>query len=163
MSLENYPSFLLNFSQCEMNGEAKHFYQFKSFRLDVEERQLLHLNLPVSLTPKAFDVLAARVERGGHLVEKDELLKLAWADSFVEEANVARIVHTLRKILGDDGNGNKYIETVAKKGYRFVVEVDEVREDSRQSAAAVGSQDGANLPKILSDKRVRTVCDSGRF
>lgn len=156
MSLENYPSFLLNFSQCEMNGEAKHFYQFKSFRLDVEERQLLHHNLPVSLTPKAFDVLAALVERGGHLVEKDELLKLAWADSFVEEANVARIVHTLRKILGDDGNGNKYIETVAKKGYRFVVEVDEVREDSRQSAAAVGSQDGANLPKILSDKRLES-------
>jgi DNA-binding winged helix-turn-helix (wHTH) protein/TolB-like protein len=160
MSLEISPSFLLNFSECEMNGEEKHFYQFKSFRLDVEERQLLHHNLPVSLTPKAFDVLAALVERGGHLIEKDELLKLAWADSFVEEANVARIVHTLRKVLGDDGNGNKFIETVAKKGYRFVAEVDKVHEsaepkpNSRQSAAAVGSQDSVNLPDILSDKRL---------
>ncbi|MCA1638411.1 MAG: winged helix-turn-helix domain-containing protein, partial [Acidobacteria bacterium] len=98
MSLENSPSFLLNFSECEMNGEEKHFYQFKSFRLSVEERQLLHDGDAVPLTPKAFDVLAALVERSGHLVEKDELLRVVWSDSFVEEANVARIVHTLRKI-----------------------------------------------------------------
>jgi DNA-binding winged helix-turn-helix (wHTH) protein/TolB-like protein/Tfp pilus assembly protein PilF len=111
-----------------MNSEEKHFYQFKSFRLDVAERQLLHNGETLPLTPKAFDVLAALVERGGHLVEKDELLKSVWADSFVEEANVPRIVHTLRKVLGEDENGNKFIETVAKKGYRFVAEVDEVRE-----------------------------------
>ena len=124
MSLENFPNFLLNFSEREMNGEKKHFYQFKSFRLDVGERQLLHDNNAVPLTPKAFDVLVVLVERAGHLVEKDELLKSVWADSFVEEANVARIIHTLRKVLGEDGNGNKFIETVAKKGYRFVAEVD---------------------------------------
>jgi DNA-binding winged helix-turn-helix (wHTH) protein len=128
MYLEISPSFLLNFSECEMNGEEKIFYQFKSFRLDVDERQLLHNDLPVSLTPKAFDVLTVLVERNGHLVEKDELLRNVWSDSFVEEANVARIVHTLRKVLGEDENGNKFIETVAKKGYRFVAEVDEVRE-----------------------------------
>ncbi|MDQ6786439.1 MAG: winged helix-turn-helix domain-containing protein [Acidobacteriota bacterium] len=109
-----------------MNGGKKHFYQFKSFRLDVEERQLLHGDDAVSLTPKAFDVLVALVERNGHLVEKDELLRLIWSDSFVEEANVARIVHTLRKILGEGENGNKFIETVAKKGYRFVAEVEEI-------------------------------------
>ncbi len=150
MSLEISPSFLLNFSEREMNGEAKHFYQFKSFRLDVEERQLLHHNLPVSLTPKAFDVLAVLVERGGHLVEKDELLKLVWADSFVEEANVARIVHTLRKVLGEDGNGNKYIETVAKKGYRFVADVTEVRESVAENHEN-GNQHfsiGENSPEI---------------
>ena len=128
MSLEIYPSFLLNFSECEMNSAEKHFYRFKSFRLDVGERQLLHNDSPVALTPKAFDVLVALVERGGHLVEKDELLRVVWSDSFVEEANIARIVHTLRKVLGEDENGNKFIETVAKKGYRFVAEVNEVRE-----------------------------------
>jgi DNA-binding winged helix-turn-helix (wHTH) protein/tetratricopeptide (TPR) repeat protein len=143
MSLENSPSFLLNFSECEMNGEEKHFYQFKSFRLDVEERQLLHDNSSVPLTPKAFDVLAVLVERGGHLVEKDELLRIVWADSFVEEANVSRIVHTLRKVLGDDGNGNKFIETVAKKGYRFVARVDEVRETARTS-----ENENQNLPVV---------------
>ncbi len=114
-----------------MNGKEKHFYQFKSFRLDVEERQLLNNNETVSLTPKVFDVLAALVERGGHLVEKEELLRVVWTDSFVEEANISRIVHTLRKVLGEDDNGNKFIETVAKKGYRFVAKVDEVREVAR--------------------------------
>ncbi|MBA3786630.1 MAG: winged helix-turn-helix domain-containing protein, partial [Acidobacteria bacterium] len=117
-----------------MNGEEKHFYQFKSFRLDLGERQLLNNGDAVSLTPKAFDVLAALVERSGHLVEKDELLRAVWFDSFVEEANVARIVHTLRKVLGEDDNGNKFIETVAKKGYRFVAEVDEVREPITQTS-----------------------------
>jgi DNA-binding response OmpR family regulator len=107
MSLENSPDFLLNFSEFEMNGKEKHFYQFKSFRLDVEERQLLNNNETVSLTPKVFDVLAVLVERNGHLVEKDELLRVVWSDSFVEEANVARIVHTLRKVLGEDDHGNK--------------------------------------------------------
>ena len=135
MSLEISPSFLLNFSEREMNGKARHFYEFKSFRLSVEERQLLNNGDSVSLTPKAFDVLAALVGRKGHLVEKDELLRLVWADSFVEEANVARIVHTLRKVLGEDGNGNKFIETVAKKGYRFVAEVEEVREPTTQNSA----------------------------
>jgi predicted ATPase/DNA-binding winged helix-turn-helix (wHTH) protein len=123
MSLENFPNFLLNFSEFGMNGEEKHFYQFKSFRLDVGERQLLQNGNSVPLTPKAFDVLALLVERNGHLIEKEELLRIVWADSFVEEANVARIVHTLRKVLGEDENGNKYIETVTKKGYRFVAKV----------------------------------------
>ena len=126
MSLGNFPDFLLNFSVREMNGEEKHFYQFKSFRLDVGERQLLHHGTVVPLAPKVFDVLVALVERNGHLVEKDELLRVVWSDSFVEEANIARIVHTLRKVLGEDENGNKFIETVAKKGYRFVAKVTEV-------------------------------------
>jgi Tol biopolymer transport system component/DNA-binding winged helix-turn-helix (wHTH) protein len=133
MSLENLPIFLLNFSESEMKGGKRHSYRFKAFRLEVEERQLLNDDQPVALTPKAFDVLVALVERSGHLVEKDELMQLVWSDSFVEEANLARLVHTLRKVLGDDGNGNKFIETVAKKGYRFVAKVSEIREPAPPS------------------------------
>lgn len=144
MSLENYPSFLLNFSEREMNGEAKHFYRFKSFRLDVEERQLLRDGVAVPLTPKAFDVLAALVERSGHLVEKDELLRLVWSDSFVEEANVARIVHTLRKVLGEDEDGNKFIETVPKRGYRFVADVRGKENDFAELFDARGETIAAN-------------------
>lgn len=135
-----------------MNGEQQHFFQFKSFRLDVEERQLLRDGLAVPLTPKAFDVLVALVERGGHLVEKDELLRVVWADSFVEEANVARIVHTLRKVLGEDENGNKFIETVAKKGYRFVAEVDEDREQPTQK-----STNGNHNSSIVAEKLPETI------
>ncbi len=144
MSLENSPGFLLNFSECEMNDEEKHCYRFKSFRLDVKERQLLYNGSPVPLTPKAFDVLAVLVERSGHLVAKDELLKRVWGDSFVEEANVARIVHTLRKALGEDENGNKFIETVAKKGYRFVANVSEIRQSSALNSAD-DKQDSLNF------------------
>jgi DNA-binding winged helix-turn-helix (wHTH) protein/tetratricopeptide (TPR) repeat protein len=155
MSLENFPNFLLNFSESDVTGDGKHFYGFKSFRLDIGERQLLHHNTPVPLTPKAFDVLAVLVERSGHLVEKDELLKLVWADSFVEEANVARIVHTLRRVLGEDENGNKFIETVAKKGYRFVAKVTEVgeqpalkSENGRPAASNLVEKPTENEPQI---------------
>lgn len=137
-----------------MDGEKKHFYQFKSFRLDVEERQLLHDNKAVPLTPKAFDVLVALVERNGHLVEKDELLKLVWADSFVEEANIARIVHTLRKLLEDDGNSNKFIETVAKKGYRFVAEVKEISESGAPKTAN-GKRDFSTAAEIIPETDIQ--------
>ena len=59
MSFGNLPNFFLNFSEREMNGEDKHFYRFKSFRLDVKERQLLHHGENIPLTPKVFDVLVA--------------------------------------------------------------------------------------------------------
>jgi DNA-binding winged helix-turn-helix (wHTH) protein/tetratricopeptide (TPR) repeat protein len=114
-----------------VNNQAS--YKFNEFRLDVRERLLLRNNLPVPLTPKVFDVLAVLVERSGHLVEKDEVLSIVWQDSFVEESTVARAVHQLRKVLGEDGNGIKFIETVAKKGYRFVATVEKVCEVARNS------------------------------
>ena len=133
MSLENRPSFVLNLSEAEMNGEDKHSYSFKSFNLNIGERQLLRNDEAISLTPKAFDVLACLVTRGGHLVEKEELMHSVWPDSFVEETNLTRIVHTLRKALGDDGNGNSFIETVPTKGYRFVADVEFRAGDAQKS------------------------------
>ncbi|HKX82783.1 MAG TPA: winged helix-turn-helix domain-containing protein [Pyrinomonadaceae bacterium] len=117
-----------------MNGENRHFYRFKSFQLNVRERQLLEGGAPVSLTPKAFDMLAVLVERAGRLVEKDELLDLVWEGAFVEEASINKIVHKLRRALGEDSGGNKFIETVTKKGYRFVAEVEEISEPAKTSA-----------------------------
>ncbi|MBK9214434.1 MAG: winged helix-turn-helix domain-containing protein [Chloracidobacterium sp.] len=133
MSLEKFRGFLLNFSESEMEGEARHLFRFESFRLDVAERRLLNQDVPVPLTPKAFEVLTILVSESGHLVEKDELLKRVWADSFVEEANIARIIHTLRRALGEDEN-SKFIETVATKGYRFVAKVTEERAPAQQQA-----------------------------
>ncbi|MEP6945900.1 MAG: winged helix-turn-helix domain-containing protein [Acidobacteriota bacterium] len=106
-----------------MYGKTPDTYTFKSFRLEIDERQLLNNGVPIPLTTKAFDVLAFLVERSGHLVRKEELIDAVWPDSYVEESSVARIVHTLRRVLGEDQNVNKFIETVAKKGYRFVAEV----------------------------------------
>jgi len=111
-----------------MEGENGHSYDFGRFRLNVPERRLSDSETQISLTPKAFDVLSLLVQRAGHLVGKEELMSKVWPDSFVEEANVARIVHTLRKKLRDDGDGNRFIETVPTKGYRFVADVEAVKD-----------------------------------
>ena len=154
MSLEKNPVFVLNLSESDLKDEAKHFYEFKSFRLDVVERQLLHNNSPVPLTPKTFDVLALLVENGGHLVEKEEILDIIWANSFVEEQNITRTIHTLRKVLGDDGNGNKFIETVAKKGYRFVAEVTETGE-KKPSESLNNAPDVSNFVELKNENGLR--------
>lgn len=75
------------------------------------------------LTPKVFDLLALLVERSGHLIEREELLTAVWADSFVEEANLTVSISSLRKALGEQAEGRQYIETVPKRGYRFVADV----------------------------------------
>lgn len=123
MSFEKFPTFFLNSSEADLNGKNRQFYRFRSFRLDITERRLSNEGTPVALTPKAFDVLALLVQRSGHLLEKHELMNAVWPETVVEETNLSRIIHTLRKLLGEDKNDNKFIETVATKGYRFVAEV----------------------------------------
>lgn len=104
-------------------AQAKRFYVFGVFRIDVAERVLLGKKGSVSLTPKAFDLLLFLVENSGHMLEKEELMKQVWPDSFVEENNLAQNISTLRKVLGEEGS--KFIETVPKRGYRFVADVNE--------------------------------------
>ena len=106
-----------------MQENLKHLYEFGPFRLDAEERLLLRDGEVVPLTPKAFDLLLALLEQPGHLLEKDALMKAVWPDSFVEENNLADNISRLRKALGEGENGQKFIETIPKRGYRFVAEV----------------------------------------
>src|SRR5688500_5565566 len=100
----------------EINGCL---YEFARFRLLPAERLLLRDENPVQLPPKVFDTLLVLVENGGHLVKKDELLDKIWSDAFVEEATLARNISILRKVLGESGE-RKFIETVPKRGYRFI-------------------------------------------
>lgn len=106
-----------------MEKKLKGLYEFASFRLDVEERLLLRADEVVPLPPKAFDVLLALIEQPGHLLEKEVLLKTVWPDTIVEENNLADNISRLRKTLGEGENGQKFIETVPRRGYRFVAEV----------------------------------------
>jgi DNA-binding winged helix-turn-helix (wHTH) protein/TolB-like protein len=110
-------------------------YEFGAFRFEPGERRLLREGQPVLLTPKAFDTLAVLVERAGRLVEKEELMNVLWPDSFVEEANLTQQVSTLRKALGETVSGGSFIETVPKKGFRFVAEVIKHSRDSRAPTA----------------------------
>ena len=106
--------------------EAKSFYDFKNFRLDLEERVLLHDGKPVSITPKVFDLLKVLIENRGRVIEKEELMAAIWKDSFVEDGNLAFNVRQLRKALDDDARQPTFIETVPKRGYRFIAEVEEI-------------------------------------
>ena len=106
-----------------MGTPVRVLYEFGPFQLDPPERLLLCDGQPVPMPPRAFDLLVFLVERRGHLVEKDELLKAVWHGSFVEEGNLSVTVSVLRKALNDDRGQRKYIETVSKRGYRFVAEV----------------------------------------
>jgi DNA-binding winged helix-turn-helix (wHTH) protein/TolB-like protein len=116
-----------------MNQRSDHHYEFGAFRLDVAERLLLRDGETIPLQPKAFDLLRLLVEHPGHLLEKDELLKAIWPDTVVEEVNLANNISVLRKALGDGENGQKYIETVPRRGYRFVAGVREIVEESEES------------------------------
>src|SRR5262245_33096785 len=109
-----------------MSEPVKPYYEFDSFRLDPAERLLRRDGAPVQLTPKMFDILLLLVERSGLLVSKDELMRAVWPDTFVEDANLTVNISSLRKALGDTGNGHQYIETVQRRGYRFGVEVKKV-------------------------------------
>jgi DNA-binding winged helix-turn-helix (wHTH) protein/TolB-like protein len=112
-------------------------YDFGRFRFDPQNHLLLSGGEPIAITPKAFEVLLVLVENGGRLTTKEELMRKVWPDSFVEEANLTVNISALRRLLGETADGRPYIDTVPKKGYRFVATISEVREsaldDSRSS------------------------------
>jgi Tol biopolymer transport system component/DNA-binding winged helix-turn-helix (wHTH) protein len=106
-----------------MSKSEKRLYEFGDFRLDASERLLSSRGVTIPLTPKAIDLLLAFVDQPGRLLDKETLLKTVWPDSFVEENNLADNVFKLRRVLGDGESGPRFIETVPKRGYRFVSDV----------------------------------------
>ncbi|MCA1625553.1 MAG: winged helix-turn-helix domain-containing protein [Acidobacteria bacterium] len=102
------------------------YYDFFDFRLDVEKQQLLKNGEPVQLTYKAFQVLLLLVQNSGQISKKEDIFTKLWADSFVEDANLTQHIYVLRKVLGQTPNGQSYIETVPKQGYRFTLQPDQI-------------------------------------
>ncbi len=100
------------------SATAPQAYEFGPYRLERLTRRLLRNREPISLTPKAFDTLLALIERRDRVVDKAELMRLVWPDSFVEEANLSQTIFVLRKILGEGPDGRPFIDTVPRRGYR---------------------------------------------
>ncbi|HYW45327.1 MAG TPA: transcriptional regulator, partial [Bryobacteraceae bacterium] len=94
-------------------------YEFDRYRLDAGDRLLYRNGEPVPLAPKVIDTLLVLVERHGRVVEKAVLIATVWPDVTVEENNLTQNVSLLRKTLGD-GDDRKFIETIPRRGYRFV-------------------------------------------
>lgn len=122
------------FFNAVMNEVQHRVYAFGGFRLDSANRLLFAGEQAITLTPKAFDTLLALVESGGSVVSKEELMRRVWADQVVEENNLAQQIHVLRKSLGEGSAGAKYIETIPKRGYRFVAQVEALEEPAKAAA-----------------------------
>ena len=135
-----------------MEIEIRRVFAFGSYRLEVALGRLLRAGQPIPLTPKAFDVLVALIERRDRVVDKAELMKLVWPDSVVEEANLSQTIFVLRKTLGDGPDGQPFIETVPRRGYRFAAAVREesgARADDLQSGVLGRSRRGWRLAAAL--------------
>ena len=102
---------------------GRHFYEFGPFRLDRARRLLSQQGEAIPLTSKVLDTLLVLVENRGRVVDKEELMKAVWPDTFVEEGNLTQNISTLRKVLGESPTEHAYIETIPKRGYRFVAGV----------------------------------------
>src|SRR4051812_15840852 len=110
-------------------------FRFGSFQLEIKERRLTRSGEVIPLRSKVFDTLCILVEKHGRLVRKDELMHRLWPDSVVEENNLDHNISKLRQALADGNNGQKFIETVPRQGYRFAAEVTAQNGETRSPAA----------------------------
>jgi DNA-binding winged helix-turn-helix (wHTH) protein/TolB-like protein/tetratricopeptide (TPR) repeat protein len=118
-----------------MQLTSGHLYEFGPFVLDTTRHLLLLQGKPVPLTPKTYDLLVVLVENSGRVILKDELMKMVWVDSFVEDSNLTQQISSVRKALGETAGEDRYIVTVPGKGYRFAAAVNEpVVKDRTQPA-----------------------------
>jgi len=105
-----------------MDENRARIYRFGPFEIDLEQRLLFRAGDSVQLAPKAFATLAVLIERQGKIVDKEELLRLVWSDTFVEENNLTQNISILRKALGE----GEYIETIPRRGYRFLMPLEDL-------------------------------------
>src|SRR5271169_176764 len=131
-----------------MDGDA---ISFGPFRLMAGQRLLLEGEKPVRLGSRAFDILAALVERAGEVVGKEELIARAWPQTFVEESNLKIQVSALRRALGDGQDGHRFVVTVPGRGYNFVASVrqEEPARASQPPSIAPAAAGLHNLPHAI--------------
>lgn len=135
-----------------MTGSRQYF--FGEFRLDARQRALFRRQELVALTPKSVETLLFLVERHGQIVDKKELLEAVWPDTFVEEVSLARNVSLLRKALSDHQDGHAFIETIPKRGYRFVAPVEIEDLPSGQTELTPTSESHVPEPGIPLARRI---------
>ncbi len=147
-------------------NKGRQFYEFGPFRIDPDNRLLLRQNEPVSLQPKAFDILLVLVENSGNVVLKNDLMKTVWPDTFVEEANLSQHIFVLRKTLGDAVEEKRYILTVPGRGYRFAQKVRVVPiedEDTKQEPGTADDEEEQivvarhSLARVVLERETKTA------
>jgi len=114
----------------------KHIYEFEDFRADPAEQLLLHEGQPVALSPKVFETLLILLESEGRLIDKEDFISRLWPGVFVEDVALAKNISHLRRILAEGKTGTEMIQTVPKRGYRFVVPVRKVLDQTAEPSPA---------------------------
>lgn len=117
-----------------MSNHPSQIFEFGPFYLDSAKSLLVRDGQSITLPPKVYDTLLILVQRSGRVVEKDEFMRLIWPEVFVEESNLTQNIFILRKILGENPEGQQYIETIPKRGYRFLATVRVSQEQSAEPA-----------------------------
>jgi eukaryotic-like serine/threonine-protein kinase len=143
-----------------MRNAVKRLLEFGPFRIDPEQRVLLRAGQTVPLSPKAFDLLLVLTQRSGQVVLKDDLMKLLWPDTFVEESNLGQHVFQLRKALGERPQDHTYITTVPGRGYRFAQTVETVADAPAHSE--IQKEDKEEQIVVASHSLARVVIEKER-
>ena len=147
-----------------MGQQDNHSYDFGRFRLKVAERVLLREGELVPLTPKVFDILVTLVEHGGQVVAKDDLMRRVWPNTFVEEGNLTQNISLLRKALGESPGGVQFIETVPRRGYRFVADTNQAWHEEPIHTSVEDSPPPATPPVVsIPNTTSQTTSHSGRI
>jgi TolB-like protein/DNA-binding winged helix-turn-helix (wHTH) protein len=123
-----------------------YLYRFGQFAVNSRRRTLSRADSPISLTPKAFDVLLFLVQNPNRLVTKEELLQAVWADTFVEEGNLTQYIYYLRRALGGNSEDTRLIVTIARKGYQFTADVTVAEAADTAKQAAVQTSTAESSP-----------------
>jgi len=139
-----------------MQIQTGELYEFGPFQLDLKERLLMRDGSVVPLSPKVFETLLVLVQNSGRTLGKDELMQLIWPDTFVEESNLTQNISQIRRALGEDC---KYIETIPRRGYRFVSQVQVRQRDLSEAGWTVNgsggdlisSRNGSNSPAVSAE------------
>ncbi len=113
-----------------VSSNKARYYDFGHYRLDITNDRLLKNNETIPLTQKSVDILRFLVQNSGEIINKTSFFNTVWAESYVDETNLTQHIYRLRKALEDTENGNVYIETIPKCGYRFIANVVEVYDES---------------------------------
>ena len=134
-----------------MPGLVHHLYRFGEFTLDAGQKVLLREGKPLLLAPKLVETLLTLVQNSGRIIDKEELMMRLWPDTFVEESNLTYTIVQLRKTLGDNARHPRYIETIPRRGYRFIEDVIENKPATSEtfSADVVEEQQHREQPSVV--------------
>jgi DNA-binding winged helix-turn-helix (wHTH) protein/TolB-like protein len=145
------------------NSSEQKIYQFGDFRLDASHLMLYRGNNEIPLAPKAVQTLLALVERSGEIVRKEELIERIWPDSFVDESNLFLYLSVLRKTLGKQNNGEPFLETLRRRGYRFIGQAHIVREITSDNGDAGVDDNLEMVERTVPDANAEGIAKTNRL